>query len=158
VYKNTALLDIDATTVRQVLKLNHELHDKQGIYFLVLNLTDAGGNAVSHNVYWLSQGNDFSSLKNMPSVKLRTRLVKTETTPINENKWTYEISNPSGQLAFFINPQLWNGTEEIMPSFWSANYFSLAPGEKIALTASCPKPLSTKKPVLKLEGWNISDH
>jgi beta-galactosidase/beta-glucuronidase len=155
-YKNTSLFDIDATTVRQVLKLNQELQGKQGIYFLVLNLTDAGGNAVSHNVYWLSRGNDFNSLKNMLSIKLRTRLIKTETTPINENKWTYEISNPSGQLAFFINPQLWNGAEEIMPSFWSANYFSLAPGEKIRVTAGCPQPLSTKKPVLKLEGWNIS--
>lgn len=78
-----------------------------------------------------------------------------EATASNENKWTYEISNPSKQLAFFINPQLWNDVEEIMPSYWSANYFSLAPGEKITLTVSCPKSLSFTRPNLKMEGWNL---
>ncbi len=60
------------------------------------------------------------------------------------------------KLLFFINPQLWNDAEEIMPSYWSSNYFSLAPGEKISLTVSCPKALTLKKPHLKVEGWNIS--
>jgi len=158
VYKNTKALDLGATSVKEVFTLNNELRDKQGIYFLVLNLTDATGNAVSHNVYWLSGENNFNELKNMPSVTLQTRLIKTETTEANENKWTYEISNPSGKLAFFINPQLWNDVEEIMPCFWSANYFSLAPGEKIRVSVSCPRALSIKKPVLKMEGWNISTH
>jgi Exo-beta-D-glucosaminidase Ig-fold domain/Glycosyl hydrolases family 2/Glycosyl hydrolases family 2, sugar binding domain/Glycosyl hydrolases family 2, TIM barrel domain len=155
VYKNAKLLDVDATTVKQVLLLNHELQDKQGVYFLVLNLKNAKGNSLSHNVYWLSRKNDFNAMKNMPSANIQARLIKTETAALNENKWTYEISNPSKILAFFINPQLWNDQEEIMPTFWSSNYFSLAPGEKIIITASCPEALAQKKPVLRMEGWNI---
>jgi beta-galactosidase/beta-glucuronidase len=158
VFKNTKSLDVEATGVKEVLRLNQELQNLEGIYFLVLNLADAEGKAVSHNVYWLSKANNFNSLKDMPAVALQTRLVNTKTSEINENQWTYEISNPSRKLAFFINPQLWNDVEEIMPCFWSANYFSLAPGEKIMLTVGCPKALSSKKPVLKLEGWNISAH
>ena len=156
VYKNTQQLNVNAESVKQVITLNQELQDKQGIYFLVLNLKDAKGYSVSHNVYWLSRRNDFNALKNMPLANIQTRLVKTETGAVNENKWTYEFSNPSKQIAFFINPQLWNDEEEIMPCFWSSNYFSLAPGEKIMVTVGCPRALSLKKPLLKLEGWNVT--
>ncbi len=156
VYKKSDLLDIGATTVKQVLTLNHELQGRSGIYFLVLNLTDAAGHAVSHNVYWLSRDHDFNSLKRMPAARVQARLIKTETTSLHENRRTYEFSNPSGELAFFINPQLWNEGEEIMPSFWSANYFSLAPGEKIIVTVSCPVALSGNKPTLKMDGWNVN--
>ena len=137
-----------------MVTLNHELQDKKGIYFLILNLTDGKGNSISHNVYWMSRGNDFNALKTMPSAAIQTKLLKTET-KANDNHWTYEFSNPSKQVAFFINPQLWNDQEEIMPTFWTSNYFSLAPGEKIIITASCPRVLSLKKPVLRLEAWNV---
>jgi beta-galactosidase/beta-glucuronidase len=156
VYKKSDLLDIGATTVKQVLTLNHELEGRSGIYFLDLNLTDAAGHAVSHNVYWLSRDHDFNSLKRMPAAQVQARLIKTETTSLHDNKRTYEFSNPSGQLAFFINPQLWNDGEEIMPSLWSANYFSLAPGEKIIVTVSYPVALSGNKPTLKMDGWNVN--
>jgi hypothetical protein len=154
VYKNSKQLDVGAESVKQVLGLDHELFDKQGIFFLVLNLTDVKGNSISHNVYWLSSGNDFKALKNMPSADVRTRLIKTESFA-NDNKWTYEFSNPSEQVAFFINPQLWNDREEIMPTFWTSNYFSLAPGERIIVSVTCPRILLLKKPLLKLEAWNV---
>jgi hypothetical protein len=156
IFKRQQTIDINATTVRQILTLGHELENIRGICFLVLNLTDPKGNAVSHNVYWLSRGNDFHSLNEMTSAKLETKLVKSETTGTHEISRTYEFSNTSGQLAFFINPQLWNEKEEIMPTFWSANYFSLAPGEKMNVTARCPGQLSGKKMLLKLEAWNLS--
>ena len=155
VFKSIRFLDIDASSVKQILNLGHELSEKQGILFLVLNIVDVKGRPVSHNVYWLSRGNDFKALKNMPSAKLTTRLIKAYTKK-SESEWLYEISNPSNQLAFFINPQLWNDVGEIMPSYWSCNYFSLAPGEKITLIVTCPKALALKKTRLKLEGWNIS--
>jgi Exo-beta-D-glucosaminidase Ig-fold domain/Glycosyl hydrolases family 2/Glycosyl hydrolases family 2, TIM barrel domain/Beta-galactosidase jelly roll domain len=154
VYKNSKQLDAGAESVNRVLSLNHELLDKEGIFFLVLNLSDGKGNSISHNVYWLSRGNDFNALKNMPSADIRTRLIKTESSA-HDNSWTYEFSNPSKQVAFFINPQLWDEQEEIMPTFWTSNYFSLAPGEKMIVSATCPGVLSQKKPVLKLEAWNL---
>ncbi len=94
----------------------------------------------------------------MHSVKLVTRLINSEATASNENKWTYEISNPSKQLAFFINPQLWNDVEEIMPSFWSANYFSLAPGEKITLDCQLSQSIILYKTTSENEGLEYSRH
>ena len=156
VLKNIKNLRVGPADINSVLDLRKELRSLQGIHFLVLNLTDINGAPVSHNVYWLSGGNDFKSLRDMPKVRLQTKLTRTETAAAEENKWTYEISNPSANVAFFVNPQLWNESEEIMPTFWSSNYFSLAPGEKITVIARCPKLLSVKKPLLKLDGWNIS--
>ena len=154
-YKHTERLDMDITSVKQVASLKDKIQNAAGIHFLVLNIKDDKGNPVSHNVYWLSAKNDFNTLKQMPPAKLQAKLIKSEITGNRDNLWTYEISNTGKQLAFFINPQLWNGQEEIMPTFWSANYFSLAPGEKMVVTASCPKILTLKSPILKLEGWNL---
>jgi hypothetical protein len=50
------------------------------------------------------------------------------------------------------------GDEEVLPSFWSANYFSLAPGESVTITVGCPPAkLNGGLPVLKVEGWNIEE-
>ena len=155
IYKTSQTIDISSTSVKQLWKLEKELENARGICFLVLNLTDSKGNAISHNVYWLSRENDFHSLTEMPAARLETKVIKSETTATHEFSRTYEFSNPSAQIAFFINPQLWNDEEEIMPSFWSANYFSLAPGEKMKVTARCPAEFSGKNIHLKLEGWNL---
>jgi hypothetical protein len=154
-FKQLAKLNSAATSVTPVASLKSQLEKTEGVCFVVLNLKDANGNPVSHNVYWLSADDDFKTLKQMPEVRLETKLLGTKRSAA-ENKWTFEIRNNSGRLAFFINPQLWSGGEEIMPVFWSNNYFSLAPGEKMQITASCPPQLSGKSPVLKLEGWNTS--
>ena len=155
IFKHAEKLNIGTTSVKEILSLNSILQKTEGICFVVLDLVDAQGNPVSHNVYWLSPNNDYKALKQMPAARLETKLLKTEKS-LTENKWTFEIRNSSDQLAFFINPQMWNDQEEIMPTYWSGNYFSLSPGEKITVTASCPAALSLKTPILKLEGWNTS--
>ena len=155
VFKQSGKINSAPTSVVSVMPLKAALEKIEGVSFVVLNLTDAKGNPVSHNVYWLSPGDDFKTLRQMPAAHLETRLLKTKRSG-TESAWTFEIRNNSGQLAFFINPQLWNGGEEIMPTFWSNNYFSLSPGEKMVVTASCPARLSGKFPMLKLEGWNTS--
>jgi hypothetical protein len=50
------------------------------------------------------------------------------------------------------------GGEEVLPSYWSGNYFTLAPAESIALTVSCPvqKP-GAEVPLLKISGWNVEE-
>ncbi len=156
VYNQALKASLAAESATPILSLKQILQKTQGICFVALDLINAAGKNLSHNVYWLSAGNDFKDLKQMPMARLETRLLKTERSHA-ENKWTFEIRNSSGQLAFFINPQLWEDGEEIMPSFWSSNYFSLSPGEKTMVTVSCPAVLSSKNPLLKLEGWNTSN-
>ncbi len=48
------------------------------------------------------------------------------------------------------------GGEDVAPIFWSDNYFSLLPGEKLRVTARYDDPaLAGKEPVLEMEGYNV---
>ena len=72
-------------------------------------------------------------------------------------QWTIKFTNNSDQLAFFINPQLSVREEEIMPTFWSKNYFSLLPKESVTVTVSCPvAKINGMEPALITAGWNVS--
>jgi hypothetical protein len=72
-----------------------------------------------------------------------------------ENSYTITVSNPSKQLAFFLNPQVMSGDEEIMPCFWSDNYFSLAPGEFRSISVRVPVKLIKSGPEIFISGWNV---
>jgi hypothetical protein len=123
----------------------------------VLKLTDTNGNIVSHNTYWISANNDFKTLNNLQKTEVQMKVTKTEEGN-NELRWTIQFSNSTDKIAFFINPQLVVDKEEVLPSFWSANYFTLAPGETLTVTVGCPaEKISGGTPVLKVEGWNIDE-
>jgi archaellum component FlaF (FlaF/FlaG flagellin family) len=125
------------------------------VSFVVLNLKDASGKIISHNVYWLAADNDYKALNTMPRTQVKTTVLKSEQVK-TETKWTVKFTNNSAKLAFFIRPQLMSDGEEVAPCFWSANYFSLAPGESITVTASVPaSQLKSKNQEILLEGWNI---
>jgi hypothetical protein len=49
------------------------------------------------------------------------------------------------------------GDEEVMPSYWTANYFTLAPGESTTVSVSAPlAKLGAEKPYVQVEGWNTA--
>jgi hypothetical protein len=84
-------------------------------------------------------------------------IVKTESGKIN-NKWTVRITNPSDKIAFFIRPQVMAGEKEVLPSFWSESYFTLAPYESITVTVTCPlASLGNSVRSLKVSGWNVEE-
>ena len=91
----------------------------------------------------------------MPQTQVQATVLKSE--KLNtETKWTVKLTNSSKLLAFFIHPQLISDGEEVLPSYWSANYFSLAPGESITLTVNAnSSQLKSKNKEILLEGWNI---
>lgn len=68
-------------------------------------------------------------------------------------EWTLQFTNVSPRLAFFLNPQLIRDGEEVLPSYWSDNYFSIPAGNTVTVRVSCP---GGKTPQLRLEGWNIA--
>jgi len=68
------------------------------------------------------------------------------------------LVNASETLAFFVNPSVRKGREgqEILPSFWSDNYFSILPGKDREVTVEFEGAyLEGEEYYLKLEGWNI---
>ena len=143
------------TGAKEVIKLKDVLTAANGVSFVVLNLTDAAGKTVSHNVYWLAPGNDFNAINKMAGTHVQVKVLTAEKGTA-ENKWTMEFTNATDKLAFFVRPQLMKNGEEVMPSYWTGNYFTLAPHESITVSVSAPlAKLGSVQPTVLVEGWNI---
>ncbi|MDR3714618.1 MAG: glycoside hydrolase family 2 TIM barrel-domain containing protein [Puia sp.] len=164
-YKKEGGVNLDTTDVKPILSLRDLLRQTKGISFVSLRLKDANGAVVSRNIYWMSPGHDFRSLHQLSSTSVRVKVLRTVKT-LQNREWTVRFSNVSEKLAFFINPQVIKGDrEEILPSYWSGNYFSLSPGESVTVTVSCPEAVlggegaAGSKPSLRLktEGWNVGE-
>jgi hypothetical protein len=149
-------ISLDATDVKEASLLSSLLANLKGVNFVVLNLKNSAGKVISHNVYWLSGNADYRSLNEMQKTSVQTKVLS-EVKGKDENSWSIKISNTTDKIAFFIRPQLMSGGEEVLPSYWTGSYFTLAPGESTILTVSCPRQkLDRKVPYLKVSGWNVN--
>jgi hypothetical protein len=153
-YRQEGRAGLDTTDVKEVLSLRDVLRKATGISFVSLSLRDAAGKLLSQNVYWMSPGHDFTGLRSMPvaqvDIKVLAKVVKE-----GYVYRTVQLTNVSKQLAFFLNPQIINDGEEVLPSFWSDNYFSIPAGQSVTVKVGCPAALTGPVPELRLEGWNI---
>jgi hypothetical protein len=140
---------------QRVIKLKDALADAKGVSFVVLNLINAAGKTVSHNVYWMAPKNDLTELNNLAATRVDVKVLKAEK-GIAENTWTLQFTNNTDKLAFFVRPQLMKNGEEIMPSYWTSNYFTLAPHESTTASVSVPvAKLGGVQPTVLVEGWNL---
>jgi exo-1,4-beta-D-glucosaminidase len=145
-------------------------------YFLKLQLHDATGKLVSDNFYWLSTKPDvldwagradtvytpqkaFSDLTGLNSLpKARVAITKTTGITGSEHWMTVSVVNHGDSVAFLIHPRLTRGKggEDVVPVFWSDNYFSLLPGEKKSVTVRFDSSsLAETTPELVVDGWNL---
>jgi hypothetical protein len=156
-FANKENLNLAPTEVREYISLSSFLSKPGEVTFVVLNLKDPEGRIVSHNIYWISADADYKALNSLPRSTVSVKVLKFEKLN-NENRWTIQFSNTSDRIAFFINPQLISGGEEVAPSFWSDNYFTLAPKESLTVTVGCPPAtISGGATVIKVEGWNVEE-
>lgn len=155
IHHDTLKISLDSADVKESVSLSSALSDPDELRFVVLNLKDEKGNLVSKNTYWVNAANDYSEMNKMPAAKVQTEIaaVRESTT---DRTWTLKFSNDSGQLAFFVNPQLFDGDQEVMPSFWSSNFFTLKPGESVTVTVRAPlEKLKHEAQQIVVEGWNL---
>lgn len=154
-HHETDQVDLNATDVRESVSLSTMLAAADEVRFVVLNLKDAAGKSISRNIYWLAANDDYTAMTGMPRAKVQTDIIAVRQS-ITDKTWTLRFSNPSEHLAFFVNPQITDQGEEVLPSLWSANYFSLAPGESITLTVQVPlEKLKSEVQQIVVEGWNV---
>lgn len=155
VFHEEKTVELSATEVEEITDLSTALSKANGISFVVLRLKDSSGKTISSNVYWISASNDFKALNDMPKARLNFKAATGKENK-SDRSWTVEITNASSQLAFFIRPQLIAEGDEILPSLWSAGYFTLAPSESKTITVTCPKAaLKGKEPEVRISGWNV---
>ncbi len=176
VFSKKVAVEMPADSTARVLELPQpELDKASPAYFLDLRITDAAGNLVGSNFYWLSKKPetfdwanstwfktptkdyaDYTSLAGLPKVRLD---VKKRTEPQGAN--TVEritLRNPGKNIAFFVRLKLAksNRGDEILPVLWSDNYITLLPGETRELSATYRTSDAGKgSPALELQGWNV---
>jgi hypothetical protein len=154
-YKHAVTMSLSETGTASAMPLKNQLTNINELAIVVLDLKDATGKVISRNTYWTAAGNDYKGLNDMSRTNVTTTVVKTEK-GAKENKYTLHIANNSSKLAFFVRPQLLANGDEVMPSCWSANYFTLAPGQSVTVSVTAPiAKLGNAKPAVLVEGWNV---
>ncbi len=157
IFHESLSVSLGPTEVKETTSLDKVLNGALGVSFIVLQIRDASGKVISHNTYWISPDGDYRSLNKMAKTSVNTSIIKTESDRINV-KWTVRVTNPSDKIAFFIRPQFMAGGKEVLPSFWSDGYFTLAPYESTTVSVTCPvASLGKSVRSLKVSGWNVEE-
>jgi exo-1,4-beta-D-glucosaminidase len=143
-------------------------------YFVKLQLHDAAGKQVSDNFYWLATKvdtldwtrrtdtdytpqkdfADLTGLNSLPAAK-----VSVTKAAHSAGSLTVSVENKGDAVAFMVHPRLTRGKDgdDIVPVFWSDNYFSLLPGEKKTVTVKFDAAsLDGAPPTLIVDGWNLA--
>lgn len=174
-FAKEATVDIGADSSTRVFDLP-AIDDLTTTYFVKLTLSDASGELVSDNFYWLStkavvmigafteqgpitwEDADMTMLAQLPPVTLNVSEVSV-TPADNPGEQTLQatIENSTDALAFAVELRLTQGPGggDVTPIYWSDNYFSLLPGEQKIITATFnPLDLGDQQPTLVIGGWN----
>jgi hypothetical protein len=150
-------ISLSATDVKEVTSLSAALSETKGVNFVILNLFDNRRQTISHNAYWFSKDGDYKQMNLMEKTSVEAKVFSSEKSK-NEKRWTILITNSSDKIAFFIRPQLLLEGEEVLPSYWTASYFTLAPSETTSVSVSCPViKLNGKNPEIEISGWNVGE-
>ncbi len=133
------------------------------LVFIRLTVKGNSGNVLGDTLYWHNWKDymHYESLSRLPEVRLSAAVspkftVAGETGKCND-LYTIALSNNSGAPAVQTRIRTISSAtgEDILPAFYSDNYFSLMPGESRTVTVEFnPKHLQGGRPVLELSGWN----
>jgi exo-1,4-beta-D-glucosaminidase len=127
-----------------------------GVKIVLLRLRDKTGKLLSQNTYWLENQNVFNSRATMPAASVSIKVLSNRVEGDNRIV-TLQLQNTSEQLAFFTRAQaLDQSGEELLPSYWSDNYFTLKQGELHTVQVWVDSP--QKQPVsIRVSGWNVKE-
>jgi exo-1,4-beta-D-glucosaminidase len=173
-YSATAKVEAASNSSQRVFTLPPTLFNGMTRIFLInLKLTNARGQVVSRNFYWVpytltafawdatnythtpaARYSDLRALTTLPQATITSRAEMVRTARGREIR--LHLENTSGHLAFQVRAEaLTPAGGLIAPVIWSDDWIELMPGESCMLTASLPQdaPADT---VVKLSGWNIA--
>lgn len=172
-YRAQSTLDAGADSAQRAFVLPEALYSSpERIFFIDLTLTDANGQFLSRNFYWVPgtltsfdwpkttypltpalRYEDLSALTRLPQATV-TAQAELLTTP-RGRELHLQLHNPSPTLAFQLRAAVRTpGGGLIAPVLWSDNWIQLPPGESTTLTAQLPENADPAL-VVALEGWNL---
>jgi exo-1,4-beta-D-glucosaminidase len=157
--------------------LKLQLHDATGklvsdnFYWLSTKLDTLDWAARSDTVY--TPQKDFSDLTGLHGLAKQNLVVSggepIKIGPGQSSLMTLTIQNKGPNVAFMVHPRLTRGKgpfnrsgepmharEDVVPVFWSDNYFSLLPGETKSVSVTFnPASLDGSEPQITVDGWNV---
>jgi len=167
-FKREATVDVAADGVARALTIP-QIPGLTTTYFVRLLLQDPAGHEYSRNFYWLSTEDDelnwaktewyytpttrHANLTGLAALPPTT--VETAVTPATDG-FRVRVRNTGRALAFQVRLKLADpstGTE-ILPVYWSDNYFELLPGEAREVAVSYLRTGAQGNPTVTAEAWN----
>ena len=145
-------------------------------YFVRLLLSDASGNVVDRNVYWLSTKADtlnygsstwydtpqssYADLSGLQSLGAGKVDVSASTTTSGDTSTTsVKLTNNGSKVAFFLRATIRKGAsgDELTPVTWSDDYVTIWPGESVTLQAGYrTAELGGATPNVQVAGVNVA--
>ncbi len=131
------------------------------VYFVRLELRDAGGALLSSNFYWQAKPDhrdDLTALNEMPMVALTAKAETLEGTIDGRRQIEVTLHNPTHNVALMTHVQLRRRSgERILPVFYSDNYVSLTPDETRTITIEAAESdFHGEDALIVLDGWNAT--
>jgi hypothetical protein len=133
------------------------------LVFIRLTVKDESGNALGDTLYWHNRKDymRYESLNLLPAVRIHADVSAASAVAGEIGKgnvlYTILLANNSAEPAVQTRIRTISSAtnEDILPAFYSDNYFSLMPGESKTVTVEFnPKYLKGGKPIFELSGWN----
>ena len=135
------------------------------LVFIRLTVKDASGKTLGDTLYWHNWKDymRYESLNTLPEVSVNAS-VSIKTAVFGEigkgdDLYTITLSNNSSEPAVQTRIRTLDSEtkQDILPVFYSDNYFSLMPGESKTVTVELnPVHLKGNRPVFELSGWNTA--
>ena len=170
VYSKSFKTQVERNTSSNILTLP-DAKNNTNVYFVYLKLEDSKGNEVTNQLYWLSTTEEqydwettnwfitnntkyanYTPLRNLGKADVSSVVKYTDKEGSTIASVT--LTNNSDKLAFFIEMNINDGSQSILPVQWSDNYVSLLPNTSKIFTAKIVKT-DHSKIKLKLNGINL---
>ncbi|KAI1106701.1 glycoside hydrolase family 2 protein [Jackrogersella minutella] len=152
-YRTKKFVQTEPNTSKKVHDLSSALNTTEDVVFLRLILSDGDKTTLSRNVYWLAKTIDtldwensdwfytpvtqyanFTALNDLPAARVSVKLARSSRRDSSNTKLRVVLKNHSSVPAFFIRLNLADEEgNDILPVFWSDNYVTLWPHERLEL-------------------------
>jgi hypothetical protein len=147
--------DVAADSSAGSLKLNLAPYLAQGMVLVKLELTNAVGEMLSQNLYWLAaNSSSYRDLDGLPKVPLQMKA--TSSVEGDMVKVMVQLSNPGTSASLANKLTLLSARDKIriLPAYYSDNYVSLLPGEGRTIEIDYPRKDHDGSAEITLRGWN----
>ncbi len=129
------------------------------VVFLRLTLFDREGAMLGRNTYWHNRSvyQDYRALAALPEAQVTLTTLRREKTDRGEERFAAEIvceGAPALGVCFRLSDDSGN---PVLPAFYSDNYLTMMPGDRITVTADAAEDRLPGRPAWTVKGWNVPE-